>query len=263
MKIGFAQMLIAVFGVRHQITIIGCLFAVVTISRHTHSNFFFQKHQLYHKSGIIQFMPLSTLLSNPLIYLLYFGALVICIDIHEFAHALIADRLGDPTAKLAGRLTLNPLAHLDPIGTIMLVLFSFGWGKPVPFDTYNLRNPKRDSALIALAGPVSNLLLAVVLAVLARVIPLNAVISLFFYALILLNVSLAVFNFLPLHPLDGGKILLGLVSDDMAKEWDGLLRRYGIFILLLLILPLYGGVSPLFALMNPIINFILKLLIGA
>lgn len=207
-------------------------------------------------------MPLETLTTNPLIYLVYFAALVICIDIHEFAHALVADRLGDPTPRLAGRLTLNPLAHLDPIGTIMLVLFRFGWGKPVIFDPYNLRNPRRDSALIALAGPVSNLSLAALLSLAAKFIPLNGFWAAFFFALITINVVLAVFNFLPIHPLDGGKILIGLAPKDVAKDWDQMLHRYGILILLLLILPLYNGMSPLFALMNPVISFILNLLIG-
>lgn len=207
-------------------------------------------------------MPLETLTTNPLIYLVYFAALVICIDIHEFAHALVADRLGDPTPRLTGRLTLNPLAHLDPIGTIMLVLFRFGWGKPVIFDPYNLRNPRRDSALIALAGPVSNLSLAALLSLAAKFIPLDGFWAAFFFALITINVVLAVFNFLPIHPLDGGKILIGLAPKDVAKDWDQMLHRYGILILLLLILPLYNGMSPLFALMNPVISFILNLLIG-
>lgn len=209
------------------------------------------------RSGII----ISMLLENPIIFLIYLIALVISITIHEFSHALAADRLGDPTPRLAGRVTLNPLAHLDPIGTLMLILFRFGWGKPVIFDPYNLRNPRRDSALIALAGPTSNILLAIVLALIIRFIPMGDFLIASLIAVINLNVILAVFNLLPIHPLDGGKILIGLAPKDVASEWDQLLNQYGIFILLLLVLPLYNGSSPLFALMGPIVNFILSLLI--
>src|SRR3990167_5595522 len=106
---------------------------------------------------------LTLLQSNPVIALAFITGLVSAITIHEFAHAYVAWRLGDPTAKLAGRLTLNPGAHLDPVGTIALLFIGFGWGKPTPFDPFNLRNIKRDSALISLAGAVSNFLLAALL----------------------------------------------------------------------------------------------------
>src|SRR5258708_27624096 len=109
---------------------------------------------------------LNLLLSNPLIFLLTFGGLIISLSVHEFSHALVADRLGDPTPRMQGRVTLNPLAHLDPIRTILLLLTRFGWGKPVQFDPYNLQNPLRDSALIALAGPAAHLLIAVAISLL-------------------------------------------------------------------------------------------------
>src|SRR3989344_8883223 len=99
---------------------------------------------------------LDFLLTNPVMFIVWAGALVTAITIHEFAHAWMAVYLGDPTPKLQGRLTLNPIAHLDPIGTLMLLLVRFGWGKPVQFDPYNLENPKRDSAIISLAGPGAN-----------------------------------------------------------------------------------------------------------
>src|SRR3989338_7102351 len=100
-------------------------------------------------------------------------ALLSAITIHEFSHAWVADRLGDPTPRLMGRVTLNPLAHLDPIGTIALLLIGFGWGKPVPFDPFNLENPRRDSALIALAGPASNLISIFIIISLYQLFPLT------------------------------------------------------------------------------------------
>src|SRR3990167_2193714 len=111
---------------------------------------------------------LSQLVANPIVFIFWALGLILAITIHEFAHALAADRLGDPPPRLQGRLTLNPLAHLDPIGTLMLLLTRFGWGKPVQFDPFNLANPRRDAALISLAGPVSNLLTATLLSLLIR-----------------------------------------------------------------------------------------------
>src|SRR3989344_1658008 len=99
------------------------------------------------------------LFNDSLEFILWTISIVLAITIHEFAHAFAADRLGDPTPRLMGRLTLNPLAHLDPLGTLLLLIARFGWGKPVIFDPFNLRNPRRDSAIISLAGPVSNILL--------------------------------------------------------------------------------------------------------
>src|SRR3989344_4785860 len=105
---------------------------------------------------------MESLLTNPIELLFIVPTLLIAITVHEFAHAFSADRLGDPTPRLQGRLTLNPLAHLDPLGTIMLFLVRFGWGKPVQFDPFNLRNPRRDAAIISLAGPLANVVLATI-----------------------------------------------------------------------------------------------------
>lgn len=207
-------------------------------------------------------MNLTTVFSDPIGFVLFFVSLVICITIHEFAHAYVADKLGDPTAKLAGRVTLNPFSHLDPIGTLALVFFHFGWGRPVPFDPYNLKDPKRDSALISIAGPLSNLGLAVIISIVLHVFPIGqGLVGQFLVSLLVLNVGLAIFNLIPIHPLDGGKILIGLAPKEVAKEWDSILHNYGIFILLLLFLPLYQGTSPLVMLLNPIISTILKVLL--
>lgn len=200
---------------------------------------------------------LSQLLTNPLLGLSWFLGLILAITIHEFAHAFTADRLGDPTPRLQGRLTLNPLAHLDPLGTLMLLLTRFGWGKPVQFDPFNLANPRRDAALISLAGPVSNLATATIATGIIRLAPI-------FYPLLLplivLSVSLALFNLIPIHPLDGGKIILGLLPRTLAAEWDRILHQYGLIILILLLLPL-GGISPISALLSPAITFTLNLLL--
>src|SRR5258708_1419548 len=111
-------------------------------------------------------------LGNPVELILSLVALVIAITVHEFAHAFAAEHLGDPTPRLMGRLTLNPLAHLDPVGTILMILVRFGWGKPVQFDPFNLRHPRRDSAIISLAGPFSNFVTATICAVIIHFLPI-------------------------------------------------------------------------------------------
>jgi len=209
---------------------------------------------------------INTLLTNPFEFFIWIIALVVAIDVHEFAHAWAAVRLGDPTPKLQGRLTLNPLAHLDPLGTFMLLLVRFGWGKPVQFDQYNLQNPRRDAAIISLAGPASNLITAAVFAIFLRLIntpfsPFNFLGNLFI-PIIFLNIVLAVFNLLPIHPLDGGKILVGILPQKDAVKIDQFLHQYGIFILILLIFPLWGGSSPVLTLLSPAISFLFNLYTG-
>ncbi len=206
---------------------------------------------------------INFLLTNPLVFLVWILALVSAITVHEFAHAWTANRLGDPTPKIQGRLTLNPLAHLDPLGTLMLLVVRFGWGKPVQFDPYNLKNPKRDSAIISLAGPFSNLALAAILAVLLRLSYASSspisYLSTLFVPFIFLNVVLAIFNLIPVHPLDGGKVLVGLLPGKDAAKMDLFLNQYGVLILILLILPLWHGTSPVFYLLSPVINIFLSI----
>jgi len=202
---------------------------------------------------------LNTLFSSPLIFLAWAIALIVAITIHEFAHAYMADRLGDPTPRHSGRLTLNPLAHLDPLGTLALLLVRFGWGKPVVFDPYNLRNPKRDAALISLAGPVSNLLLATLLSVASRLVG-SPILAFFLTPIILINITLAIFNLVPIYPLDGEKILTGLLSPRLAAEYSLVMRQYGTIILIFMLLPL-GGISPISALISPVISALTSLLL--
>lgn len=204
---------------------------------------------------------IDTLISSPLSFLISLLAIGAAITIHEFAHALAADRLGDPTPRLQGRLTLNPLAHLDPLGTLMLVLFRFGWGKPVQFDQFNLRNPRRDAMLISIAGPVSNLLTAVLATILLRLLPSNLLAFLIFQPFIVISVVLAVFNFVPIHPLDGGKILSGILPLSLAREWEQIQTQFGTILLIMMVLP-WGGTAPIFYLTGPVIQFILGILLG-
>ncbi|MEK9143382.1 MAG: site-2 protease family protein [Patescibacteria group bacterium] len=203
---------------------------------------------------------IGELTSNPVGFLFWVISLVIAITIHEFSHALAAERLGDPTPRLMGRLTLNPLAHLDPLGTIMLLIARFGWGKPVQFDPFNLRHPRRDSAIISLAGPVSNLILALICSIVLRVIISNGILVGLFQSLIVINVVLAVFNLVPIHPLDGFKIVGGILPEEYARQWAEL-ERYGMIFLIFLILPIGGGASPISQLISPVINLLLNILL--
>ena len=202
---------------------------------------------------------LTYLFTQPFFFLIWLTALALAVAVHEFAHAWAADRLGDPTPRLAGRLTLNPLAHLDPLGTLMLLIARIGWGKPVPVDPFNLRHPRRDSALISLAGPAANLLFALLLSLLLRLTP-SALLFLLLTPLLVLNVSLAVFNLIPIPPLDGAKIFLGLLPPRQAAEWENLFRQYATLLLFLLIVP-FGGVSLAERFITPIIHLILSLLL--
>jgi len=202
---------------------------------------------------------LSYLFSSPLIFFLSLVGLLTALTIHEYAHALVADRLGDPTPRANNRLTLNPLAHLDPIGTLTLLIVGFGWGKPVPIDPFNLRSPRQDTTLISVAGPVSNLLLAISLSLLAKTF-LPSFFLLLLTPTILINVSLAIFNLLPIYPLDGAKILSGILPRDLAYEWESVTNRYGTLILLILILPIFGN-SLISSLVSPIIQFVSQFLL--
>ncbi|HBY58113.1 MAG TPA: site-2 protease family protein [Candidatus Atribacteria bacterium] len=182
-------------------------------------------------------------------------AVLIAITLHEYWHGKIAYNLGDPTAAQAGRLTLNPLAHLDPMGTLMLLLFRFGWAKPVPVNFNNLSYPKRDMIYVSLAGPIANIFTAIVFAIILRlsyyfidqitIVRNTTFLNLFFTLLkgwliflqtgVLINLALAIFNLIPVPPLDGSKILLGLLPYSQAYKYAKL-ESYGPIILLILVL---------------------------
>lgn len=193
--------------------------------------------------------------------------LIAAISIHEFSHALAADKLGDPTPRSFGRLTLNPIAHADPLGTIILPLLStltgiptIGWAKPVPIDQFNFRNPKRDLIITSLAGPLSNLLFALIAALIANIFNLNSIII---YIIILINISLAIFNLIPIPPLDGSKILFSLLPEESSQRWQAAFDHYGFFLIIILVfLPIGPGGQPIIrAIITPIINLAFRLLL--
>jgi Zn-dependent protease len=173
-------------------------------------------------------------------------AFLLALTVHEYFHAWMANRLGDSTARQMGRLTLNPIAHLDVMGTIVIVVsnFTFGWAKPVPVNPYNLRNPKRDDLLISAAGPFSNLGLAVLFALFfwlagAMSLGIPAPVLRIIDFTIWINVVLAFFNLIPVFPLDGSHILRSLLPDSMGPTLDQF-ERVGPFILLGLLI--FGGI---------------------
>ncbi len=183
--------------------------------------------------------------------LLTFPVVLISLCFHELAHGFVAKKLGDPTAEYSGRLTMNPLSHLDPIGTVAMLLFGIGWAKPVPVDPRYFKNPKKGMALVGLAGPVSNLLLAFVAALLSRVVLAYGVLRAsseavylvflalyyFFYLFEVLNISLAVFNLIPVPPFDGSRVFYFLLPDKYYFS----VMRYERQIMLITMVVLFTG----------------------
>jgi len=196
--------------------------------------------------------------------------LLLALTLHEFAHGYVANQLGDPTAKNLGRLTLNPLKHLDPIGTIAFFFIKIGWAKPVPVNPQYFKDPKRDMLWVALAGPATNFVLAIVSAVLAKglwffasqlsystmaeaiLVPLNGMLI----ASVWINLVLCIFNFLPIPPLDGSRILMGLLPNRMAVSYMKF-EKYGF--VLVLVLAFTGVLSKV---IMPLISFANGLLLS-
>jgi Zn-dependent protease len=196
--------------------------------------------------------------------------LLLALTFHEFAHGYVAYQLGDPTAKNLGRLTLNPLKHLDPIGTIAFFFIKFGWAKPVPVNPQYFKDPKRDMLWVALAGPATNFVLAIVSAALAKglwlfasqlpystmaeaiLVPLNGMLI----ASVWINLVLCIFNFLPIPPLDGSRILMGLLPNRLAASYMKF-ERYGF--VLVLVLAFTGVLSKV---IMPLISFANGLLLS-
>jgi Zn-dependent protease len=203
---------------------------------------------------------LDLLFTQPAAFILIFGGLIISIGLHEAAHAFTADYLGDPTPRSLGRTTLNPLAHLDPMGTlVILVTGFFGWGKPAPYDPFNLRDVRRDTALIALSGPVTNILLAILISLILRLLSLPPAVGQIAYFLLRINITLALFNLIPVPPLDGSKIVGLLMSHESALRYQS---QNNPLLLLFLILPIFGGASIASMLIYPLLKIITGILVG-
>lgn len=214
------------------------------------------------------------------LFLLYMPGFLFSLSFHEAAHAWMANRLGDATAKLRGRLTLNPVPHMDLLGTIIMPALGFwggipilAWAKPVPFDIRNLKQVRRDTMLIALAGPVSNLILAFIWTLVIKLFPVlhpmlrlvfsDYIIAMIYMALQMIfymNLALCLFNFLPLDPLDGGKIIRGILPHNLAARFDYFLRRnQSVITWIFLILILTGLFGRVF---GPVIHFFARLFLG-
>jgi Zn-dependent protease len=210
--------------------------------------------------------------SNPLEFLLLVPPILFALTVHEWSHGYTAMRLGDPTARLLGRLTLNPIAHLDPLGTILLLLPPhFGWAKPVPVDARYLRNPRRDMLWIALAGPVSNVILATLFGTALRLLPLremqasgpvgSATVTMLAMS-VQLNLLLAAFNMIPIFPLDGSRVLTGLLPPVQAERYRAFDAYGPMLILGLVLVGSISGVSIIGYIVSPFIRTVGSLVTG-
>lgn len=222
--------------------------------------------------------------TNPRAFLVLVGAVVtallVGITVHEFSHALAATRLGDPTPRYRGRLSLNPLAHLDPVGTMLLFIAGFGWGKPVEVNPRLMRgDPKTNMALTAAAGPLSNLVVAALagLAIKLDIVPWRSpfnvpnltywsaddYLGLYLSSIVLFGIILAVFNLTPLWPLDGFSVAVGILPRDLSRELERLrLWGPGLLLLFLFGIPIFTGWNPFFDLLRPAVNGVASLLTG-
>lgn len=200
--------------------------------------------------------------------------LLITLTLHEVSHGYVAYLLGDDTAKRAGRLTLNPIPHIDPFGLLMLFIVHIGWAKPVPVNPYNFNNQKRDMAITAAAGPVSNFIMAILLAIVFNLLKAtspnllysSSVFMQFFTSMlvyaILINLALGIFNLIPVPPMDGSKILGGFLSDEAYYRYTAQERRGAQILMIIFAVSFVFRLNIIGALIMPPLNFFLKLLTG-
>jgi len=198
----------------------------------------------------------------PEVLVLLIPVLLFSLVFHEFSHAWVANKLGDPTARYAGRLTLNPMAHLDPIGGLMILFVGFGWAKPVPVDIRYLSNPRIDMMKIAFAGPASNLILAFIGGTILRLGFVHGTMAMMIMFFTQINIMLAVFNMIPIAPLDGSQIFSGLLirtNPELVRN----LQIYGPKILMgAILIGYFTPISPIWWFMGPFVNFFLFLFAG-
>ena len=199
---------------------------------------------------------------QPEVLVLLIPVLLFALVFHEFSHAWVANKLGDPTARYAGRLTLNPMAHLDPIGGLMILFVGFGWAKPVPVDIRYLSNPRVDMMKIAFAGPASNLLLAFIGGTILRLGFVHGTMAMMIMLFTQINIMLAVFNMIPIAPLDGSQIFSGLLirtNPELVRN----LQIYGPQILMgAILIGYFTPISPIWWFMGPFVKFFLFLFAG-
>lgn len=211
-------------------------------------------------------MTQSFLMQKLLSLLVSVPGLLLCLSLHEAAHGYTAYRLGDPTAKNAGRLTLDPVKHLDPVGTICLLFFHVGWAKPVPVNTRYFKNPRRDTALVSLAGPVSNFLLAAVLLFVRQFLIFSSVMPVYVLGLMvhyaaIMSIGLGVFNLIPVPPLDGSKILFSFLPWQQAAKYAKYEQyiQFGLLVLLfvgVLDIPLDFCISHIYSWLSALVTVI-------
>ena len=197
-------------------------------------------------------MIFSIFLESPIAGLVLLASVIFAITIHEAAHAFMAVKLGDDTPKAQGRLTLNPLSHLDPWGTLLIIFAGIGWGKPVVFNQFNLKNIRLDTAIVAIAGPASNFLIATIISFVLKANFFDQFGLIYFILenFVFLNIVLGVFNLIPIEPLDGFKVVSGILPPHLALQWEET-KKYGIIVLVFLLLT--GSVEKI---VFPIVNFI-------
>ena len=194
--------------------------------------------------------------------LILFPAILLALTIHEYSHGYVAYRLGDPTAKLAGRLTLNPLSHIDPIGLLLLLLVHIGWAKPVPVNPYRLRNPEKDMVIVALAGPLSNFLTGGIAALVVRFLYpiLPSILTTMFIYFAFISFILCFFNLIPVPPLDGWRIASYFIKN---RELKYQMEKSGFwFLIAFLLIPSLIGIDLLGMILKPFVNLSFVIFMG-